>query len=382
MSSRGTTFEERLRAEIRLHESRLKDAQDDLASLTGSRPDVPIVTLADAFTEDEPEPEWILEGLLPAGGTAVLSAPGGTGKSTLLVQTGANVAAGRPFLDARCPRPRRVLFLQAEGSRRIFKDRVRTAIRHLGLPATVLSQFSIPTSGFDPPLFTSPDFENLVVRSEAKLIVCDTVGYYFDGDENSNSEVKRLVMRPLAHLGAKYEVAFILVHHYGKPSEHRVGRHKTRGASAWIDDSDLAMRLERVEGSPKELMLFFDKVKHGPDRDPLGFVYDSATATFMETGAKAQPDESAGKDAARTARRVAEIRKLRFRIIEFLKKNPEGISSRSIRDGVVGNATAIDEARKELYAEGLIVFDSGPKGAQLWKISTTPRERENDGTES
>lgn len=382
MRPRAPTIEEKLRAEIQQLESRLKEAQDDLASLGGTRPDLPIVTLDAAFSEDEPEPEWILEGLLPAGGTAVLSAPGGTGKSTLLVQAGVNVATGRPFLDARCPAPRRVLFLQAEGSRRIFKERVRTAIRHLGLPAAVLSQFSIPTRSFNPPAFVSPDFEDFVVRSEAKLIVCDTVGYFFDGDENSNSDVKKLVMRPLARLGAKYEVAFILVHHYGKPSEHRVGRHKTRGASAWIDDSDLAMRLERVEGSPKELLLFFDKVKHGPDRDPLGFIYDSANATFTETGTKAQVDESGGKDAARTARRVAEIRKLRFRIIEFLKKNPDGVSSRAIRDGVVGNATAIDEARKELYAEGLIVFDHGPRGAELWKIATTPRERQERDTES
>lgn len=376
------TLEEKLREEIRLHESRLHEAQEDLASLTGSGRELPLVSLADAFAEDEPEPEWILESLLPAGGTAVLSAPGGTGKSTLLVQMLAKIAAGYHFLDSRCPTPRKVLFLQAEGSRRIFKDRVKTAIRHLGLPDQMRSQFLIPSVSFSPPPFTSSGFEDLVVRSEAKLIVCDTVGFFFDGEENSNSDVKRLVMRPLAHLAAKYEVAFILVHHYGKPSEHRVGRHKTRGASAWIDDSDLALRLERVEGSPNELLLFFDKVKHGPDRDPLGFVYDGATATFTETGTKAQPDKSEAKDDARRTRKVQEIGKLRFRIIDFLKKNPGGVSTRSIRDGVVGNAAAIDEARKELYADGLIVFDNGPKGAQLWKISTTPRERQDDDTES
>jgi RecA-family ATPase len=376
------TLEEKLRAEIRLHESRLEAARGDLASLTGLARDLPVVSLADAFKEEDRDPEWILEELLPLGGTGLLSAHGGTGKTTLLVQGLAQIAAGQPFLDARCPASRKVLFLQAEGSRRIFKDRVRTAVHHLQLPDEVRSQFLIPTKGFNPPLFTSPDFEELVVSTGAKLIVCDTVGYFFDGDENNNNDVKKFVMRPLAHLGAKYEVAFVLVHHYGKPSDHRVGRHKTRGASAWIDDSDLAMRLERVEGSPKELLLFFDKIKHGPDRDPLGFVYDGSSATFAATGTKAQTDESAQKADQKRAQRDREIGKVRFAIIDFLRRNPEGATSRAIRDGVPGRASVIDEARKELYANGQLVFDHGPRGSEIWKLATTPGERRDDDTES
>lgn len=142
------------------------------------------------------------------------------------------------------------------------------------------------------------------------------------------------------------------------------------------------MRLERVESAPKELLLFFDKV----NTDPIGTRSDFSTTARAPRSRKQERRNSLpnprSKADVRRERRVQEIRKLRFRIIEFLKKNPEGISSRSIRDGVVGNAAAIDEARKELYAEGLIVFDTGPKGAQLWNISTTPRERQTDGSES
>jgi RecA-family ATPase len=359
--------------------AKLREVDEIEKEHVGEPSDVrPLVALKDALEEVDPEPDWIIESLLPAGGTAVLSAPGGTGKSTLLVQILATLATGAEVFGFNVPKARRCAFLQCEGSRRIFKNRVQVAIGNLGYDVGL--PLLIPSRTFTPPLFVSPEFERLLLEEKAEVCVCDTVGYFFDGDENSNSDVKRLVMRPLSAMGGRTQIATILVHHYGKPSEFRTGRHKTRGASAWIDDVDLAMRLEELEGGGKQdLVLHFDKIKHGPPRDPIRLHYEPSQAMFT-MNADGMP-ETAAPDVAREEKNLVAIGKAKESVLKELKKasfSPEGgMTRRQLREVVTGRPGTVDEAVQELYRATEIYHEPSAKRSdvQVWKVYALPQAK-------
>jgi hypothetical protein len=72
---------------------------------------------------DAPEPDWVVGGLIPAGGVALLAGRPKSGKSTMARALAVAVVQGRPFLG-RETRRGRVLLLSLE-------DRQRDAARHL-----------------------------------------------------------------------------------------------------------------------------------------------------------------------------------------------------------------------------------------------------------
>ena len=115
-----------------------------------------------------------------------------------------------------------------------------------------------------------------------RLIIADTLGYFFSGDENSAKDFKNLVVRPLKDAARKYGVAFLIVHHFGKPSELKSAQHKTRGTSAMFGDFDLFLRLERDREDPAMRVLFFDKIKDAPERQPLLLRFDKESGVFSE----------------------------------------------------------------------------------------------------
>jgi hypothetical protein len=177
-------------------------------------------------------------------------------------------------------------------------------------------------------------------------------------------------------MGGRTQIATILVHHYGKPSEFRTGRHKTRGASAWIDDVDLAMRLEELEGGGKQdLVLHFDKIKHGPPRDPIRLHYEPSQAMFTMNGGS--PVESGSvKEIERDAKNLVAVAKAKTAILSELKKalvaGSGGLTKGALREIVSGRPALINDAVDELYRFKEIYHEpkEGKGGGTLWRVAT------------
>lgn len=77
----------------------------------------------------EAEPEPLIgspdEQILPAGGFALVYGDGGAGKTTLLLDLVAHLASGLPWLGLATPRPLRVLLVENEGPRPMFRAKLR-----------------------------------------------------------------------------------------------------------------------------------------------------------------------------------------------------------------------------------------------------------------
>ena len=317
-----------------------------------------VATLAAVLAEEKGEPVWIVKNLLAVGAVGVLSADYYVGKSTLLALLCAHVAVGRSFLGFDVPRPLPVLYCQAEGNRRMFAERVACACYHAGIDVTTLG-FSFPPSGFAAP-FDSEEFRGLVIASGAKLVVCDSVGYFLNekAEENSSSDWKRFVMKPLRSVAAVTGASFILAHHYGKPAENRTGRHRPRGASAIGADGDTVLRLEAPNGEKAaQRTLFFDKVRDeaAPDTMALRFVREQALFVRDETAEVVQgaaPREARAKE--RLAAKAEADRKAKEDAALLFRRTPRGLTAEDLRIAFGREKKWAADTVGEFHAQGLV----------------------------
>lgn len=340
-------------------------AEDAQKRVAVELPNAVPVQIAEALKEDEPELSWLIEPVLPAGGVWLVTSEGGVGKSTLIVQIAAMIAAGHDnVFGLRVPQAVPVLILEAEGSRHIFKGRVNVALHNLGIDPSKIPLYIQPQV-YLPSL--RQNVQSMIEACGAKLCVLDTVGLFEDYDENSNSEFKQKIIRPLHLIGQATGCAFVIVHHLGKPSDQRKGRHKTRGASAHVDDVEVATRLEAPDGdkaSPR--LLVFDKVKHGPPIvDPISLSYDFSTAVFTQTERSTADEEAREEGLSRK-----KVRAAAEKIVDALRRNPEGLSGRQMREATMLNRDIVAAATKELQKEFLVYGEprTGRGAGIVWKL--------------
>lgn len=359
-----SSLTDRLRAEIREHEARAAQARQDLAEATGEAgEDVRPVLLADALAEPAPPEEWLINGLLPSKCIGFISAEGGVGKSTLIAQICAGLASGRGFFGFDSPSSVRVLFLEAEGSLRKFVERVGVACQTLSIDPCDLP-FYIQPKSWTPSLNGST--ADTIRSCGANLVVIDTITLFEKFDENSATEFKALVLGPLRRLAEETNAGFLFVHHQGKPSELRKGRHKTRGTSAFVDDTDLAMRLEAPDGdkSPRRVLVF-DKIRHGSPHDDIELEYEMSTATFK----LADPAERTDREAdERETRERVKYDKLKSRILAELKKEP--LDSVEVQKVLNVRKADVVMALNRMVEEKLIYHEAAGRGGRkrVWKV--------------
>ena len=87
--------------------------------------DIQVVTLDEFADTDEPGVAAILgtenAALIPQGGDVMTYGDGGVGKTTLMLDLGVHVAAGDDWLGIPVAQPRRVLLVENEGPRPLFR---------------------------------------------------------------------------------------------------------------------------------------------------------------------------------------------------------------------------------------------------------------------
>jgi hypothetical protein len=296
------------------------------------------------------------------------------------VQLLACVAAGRVFLGLHVPQALPTLYLIAEGARSVFLERVNVAVRHLGLDPDILPLWVTPRT-FRPSI--GPELERQIEATGARLVVLDTVGLFHDGDENSASDFRNKVVKPLRDIMTRRDVSFVLVAHQVKPNQERKGRHTIRGTSALVDEVDIAFRLEAPDGerSPHRLLVF-DKVRTAahPEPIPLSFDFSFATFSFDGTAGPARGEALSARAKAREAASAESERKREEGLALWLRRHPEG-------DTVLGIATATGRRRNwvadqidKLYAAGAVASEEiqrtdgrGRKiNVRVWRWITGP----------
>lgn len=221
-----------------------------------------------AMRTDPPPLDFVLPGLL--GGTpGILIGSGGAGKSWLALELACLIAAG-PELDLLGLKPierGRVLYLGLEDPKSIVLHRMRALGVRLSheqqeLIAENLLLKSITGRLVD--LINPKQRDALTRNSEGvRLLIIDTLSRAHQTDENSNSEMVKL-LGSFERICSRTGCAILLVHHTRKGSSGDGGerQHAARGASALVDNARWAAALDRMNEAEADQLADVD---YSPD---------------------------------------------------------------------------------------------------------------------
>ena len=200
--------------------------------------------------EDEITPRnWVVPGLLMSCQVTVLVAPSGSGKSLLTLQLGMACAQGIAWAGWKPRRICKVLIINSEDDVDEMRRRIAAALRVMaeikrdeirdrfiaveqGADA-IIAKFNARTKT----LVRTPLLEqiiDIIITNKFDIVFVDPFAETFEGDENSNSELKwaGMLWREVAR---RTGAAICLVHHTKKYASGMAGDvDAARGASALI----------------------------------------------------------------------------------------------------------------------------------------------------
>ena len=199
------------------------------------------------------ERDFVLPGL-PAGKLAVMSAPGGTGKSFLLLELALSVASGEPVVAGIAPSaagPTR--YISFEEDEIDIRNRLVALFQTFPISPPVETFFCSALEGENLPLIKGGEKNEEAVEylenicEGMRLVILDPLSRLHESDENSNSEMKKL-MQVLISTAKKTRCAIIVAHHTSKNavlSGQGNLQQSARGASCLTDDPRLVLTLSK-----------------------------------------------------------------------------------------------------------------------------------------
>jgi RecA-family ATPase len=198
-----------------------------------------------AFENEPPALDFVWSGFL-AGTVGALIAPGATGKSFWALEAAMSVAcgvAGGDLIGLAPMRTGRVVYLAGEDPSAALVRRVHAIGQHLGHVARKAIAENLvlePIMGKRLNLTDEAHLRRVIECSAgSRLIVLDTLSRIHALDENSNSDMSRLVAM-LEHVADATGASVLYLHHVSKGSA-RDGQtdqqQAARGASALIDNA-------------------------------------------------------------------------------------------------------------------------------------------------
>jgi hypothetical protein len=226
--------------------------------------------------------QWLIKGLLPKTGLAVVYGPPGSGKSFAVLSLALHVASGRDFAGCRASRKSGIVYVSAEAGEG-FKRRAIAARDEMGLDDD--TPFGLITTA--PDLGRSDgDAQILVeqIREQTQLagwipgcIIVDTAARVMPGqDENSSRDMGALI-RNCDLLAKQFDALVCLVHHSGKVADAGM-----RGSSALLGAADCVIALSSDDTGLRTAKV--EKQKDGEDGHAFTFRLQSVTLATDDDG--------------------------------------------------------------------------------------------------
>lgn len=157
------------------------------------------------------------DALIPEGGDVMIYGDGGASKTTLAIDLGLHLAAGANWLGVEVPRPVRVLLVEAEGPRPLFRTKVRTKLDGWEGPdpGERLEVWEAPWARFRFP--DAEEVAELVGRREVDVLVVGPLMRVGWEDLGTLQEVREF-MDVVADFRARTRrrLTVVLVHHENK----------------------------------------------------------------------------------------------------------------------------------------------------------------------
>ena len=232
-----------------------KEVQKAASSVEVQDPDPPLdiaykkskpqlITYGELLGSVIDEPQWLIEDWWTMGSHGIIAGLPKSYKSLVTTDMALSIATGTPFMNKFEVTEKGVgptLVVQVENSPALLKDRIVKMANSKGLLKGAFNLHKNNTLSVtwptNVPMFFYNDFgfdmtqqdsrkaiETIIAREGIKLVVFDPL-YLMMGavDENSSHEI-RPILSWLLGLRNNYDVAVMVVHHWGKGSSDKKGR--------------------------------------------------------------------------------------------------------------------------------------------------------------
>lgn len=218
---------------------------------------------------EHPEPQLGTrdDTLIPAGGLVIVAGMPGVGKTTMAVDLGYHMAAGREWLGIPIQQPLNVLLIENEGPQHKFQQKLQRKKDSWDGddPTGTLHVHTWRWGGFS--FEDTETFEQMAYYMEwynINVVIgdpLDTLGTRGVGSPQDTREFVKLLV-PLGLTGTR---TFIFLHHFKKED---TAEELNQVAGAWGGRLD-SLLVVKAASNDNQLRLSFPKMRWGEDRRPL-----------------------------------------------------------------------------------------------------------------
>jgi len=222
----------------------------------------PYYSIEDQITATMPEPESLeavaadppqlspvlIDGVLRQGHKMLISGPSKAGKSFALMRLAIGIAEGMAWFGSKCKQGR-ILYLNMEIDHASCVDRFLKIYKAMGLTFNVhQSNIDIwPLRGFSRPLSEMTDLIIDEAGDKYAAIVIDPLYKLMDGDENSNSDISRMVGN-FDRIARETGAAVIYAHHFAKGTGgDKAVIDRAAGAGTFARDPDAILTMTQLD---------------------------------------------------------------------------------------------------------------------------------------
>ena len=207
------------------------------------------IVLGDAYLELPRSAEtWLIENLMPVGGSMLIYGNPKTGKSFAALQLACCVTSGVEWLGFDVPQPTRVVYVQLDTPRTLWARNVEN-LRSSGHPVEGVhfaDRETLQTFPFD---ILRDDHQLLLAQSLAEvkpgIVVIDTIREFHSGDENDSTDMQVAIAR----LEAAVKPAGMIFVAHARKSNPEVGldiMNDNRGSNYLVGRMDAIVRFSKA----------------------------------------------------------------------------------------------------------------------------------------
>ena len=214
------------------------------------------------------------------------------GKSHWLGAFAASATTGTEFMNKQFSRPLKVMWLQAEIIHEFLKQRIDMYYQPFMHDRELMEigKANLIASGrLRKNLMKDKDIDAIAESIDyhrPDIVMIDPIINFFDGEENSNSEIHQMLSR-VDKLIELFNVAVIIAHHTGKERADDLSFMSARGGSAFAGWMDSGVKLS---GKKPNINIFYEaRNAREPDQHLAYFDYEKGF--FRVVDAQEGPDE-------------------------------------------------------------------------------------------
>jgi hypothetical protein len=237
-----------------------------------------LTPIGDLLNEPDERVDWLVDGIVPAGGIVVCAGKPKAGKSTAIRCMGLGIARGGSFLGRACTQGT-VWYLALEGRRRDIRDH----FRRMGARASDDLRVFVGQAPRD----IVTQVEQLAARERPAAIIVDTMQRFLRAESTDDYAEMTTLFDSIIGIAQRSGAAIVLLHHAGKVDRPTIDA--VLGSTAITGSAETIILISRTD----RYRTISTVQRTGDDLPETVILLDDETGAVRLGGSRADADRDA-----------------------------------------------------------------------------------------